>query len=318
LGSAAATARGFNTRIPYPGFPTGQTVAQSLRPYPQFTNIQAYWSPLGNTWYDSLQVKATKRMSHGLSLLSTFTWSKTLQLGAEREPNPGTGGNAVTNDVFNRSVNKSLSLHDQPFVWNLSASYLTPRLGGNRVLSNILGDWTVATFVAYGSGLPLPVPNSNNNLGNQLFQSTFANRVAGEPLYTVDLNCHCYDPSNTFVLNRNAWTDPPAGQFSSGAAYYSDFRKQRRPSENFNVGRTFRLKEAVTFSIRAEFTNIFNRYIVNNPVSGNANAVQTRNPNGTTAAGFGFVDRTTQSGGVTAAIVNIAPRSGVMVARITF
>ena len=318
LGSAAATARGFNLRIPYSGFPTGQTVAQSLRPFPQFTTIPTYWDPLGSTWYDSLQVKATKRMSHGLSLLSTFTWSKTQQLGAEREPNPGSTGNVVTNDVFNRGVNKSLSLHDQPFLWNLSASYLTPRLGGNKVLSMVARDWTIATFVSYGSGLPLPVPTSNNNLGNQLFQTTFANRVAGEPLYTVDINCHCFDPSNTFVLNPKAWTDPPAGQFSTSSAYYSDFRKQRRPNESFNLGRTFHLKEAVTFSVRAEFTNIFNRYIVNNPVSANANTVQTRNPNGTTSAGFGFIDRTTQAGGVTAAIVNIAPRSGVMVARITF
>ena len=318
VGSAAATARGFNTRLPYSGFPTGQTIAQSLRPFPQFTNIQSYWDPLGSTWYDSLQVKATKRMSHGLSLLSTFTWSKTLQLGAERDPNPGSAGNVVTNDVFNRGVNKSLSLHDQPFLWNLSASYLTPGINGNRFVSEIVKGWTIASFIAYGSGLPLPVPASNNNLGNQIFQTTFANRVAGEPLYTVDLNCHCFDPSNTFVLNPKAWTDPAGGQFASGAAYYNDFRKQRRPSENFNLGRTFRLKETVTLAVRAEFTNIFNRYIVNNPVSANANTVQTRNPNGTTAAGFGFVDRTTQAGGVTAAIVNIAPRSGVLVARITF
>jgi hypothetical protein len=44
----------------------------------------------------------------------------------------------------------------------------------------------------------------------------------------------------------------------------------------------------------------------------------TRNPDGTVSGGFGYIDRTTQTGGVTAAIVNIAPRSGVLVARFTF
>ena len=33
---------------------------------------------LGKTWYDSLQVKGTKRMSRGLQLNTTFTWSKSL------------------------------------------------------------------------------------------------------------------------------------------------------------------------------------------------------------------------------------------------
>jgi hypothetical protein len=54
-----AAQRGFNTP-PYPGFPTSQTVAQSLRPFPQFGNIATMWAPLGNTWYDALQMKATR------------------------------------------------------------------------------------------------------------------------------------------------------------------------------------------------------------------------------------------------------------------
>ncbi len=318
LSSAAATARGFNTRLPYSGFSTGQTVAQSLRAFPQFTTIQTYWDPLGKTWYDSLQAKATQRLSHGLSLTGTFTWSRSLQLGAERDPNPGSTGNVVTNDVFNRNNNKYLSLHDQPFLFNIAATYLTPAAMDQKVVKWLTRDWSIGTYLAYGSGLPLPVPTANNNLSNQLFQGTFANRVAGEPLFTADLNCHCFDPSTTFVLNPKAWSDPAAGQFGSSTAYYTDFRKQRRPNENLNVGRTFRLKEGITLNVRAEFTNIFNRWVVNNPVSGNANQAQTRNANGTTNGGFGFIDRTTQTGGTTAAIVNISPRSGVLVGRITF
>ena len=33
-------------------------------------------SPTGNTWYDSLQMKGTKRLSHGLQVNGTFTWSQ--------------------------------------------------------------------------------------------------------------------------------------------------------------------------------------------------------------------------------------------------
>jgi hypothetical protein len=72
IGSAAAIQRGLG--LPYSGYPAGLTVAQALRPFPQFGTIQYYWSPLGDTWYNSMQLKATQRLTHGLSFLSTFTW----------------------------------------------------------------------------------------------------------------------------------------------------------------------------------------------------------------------------------------------------
>ena len=37
-------------------------------------------------------------------------------------------------------------------------------------------------------------------------------RVPGQPLFLQDPNCHCFDPSKTFVLNPAAWVNPPAGQ----------------------------------------------------------------------------------------------------------
>src|SRR5262249_22937490 len=51
--SATAVSRGIT--LPYTGFPTNQTVAQSLRPFPQFGTIPVSGPPLGKTWYDSLQ-----------------------------------------------------------------------------------------------------------------------------------------------------------------------------------------------------------------------------------------------------------------------
>ena len=57
---------------PYPGFPLTATVAQSLRPFPQFDDALAVrWAPLGNNWYDSLQVTLTKRYSRGLEMTAS-------------------------------------------------------------------------------------------------------------------------------------------------------------------------------------------------------------------------------------------------------
>jgi len=325
LNSPTAAARGFN-KPPYPGFPTSQTVFQSLRPFPQFTTIGVAWDPLGNTWYDSLQMKLTKRLSHGLSVGSTFTWQKNLILGAAREPNFGTDATFTpVNDVFNRKNLKYISQYDQPLVFLINASYITPKIGGNKAVSWLARDWTFGTFLAYRSGLPLVAPTAQSSPGllNVLGQATYANRVPGVNPFTVDLNCHCYDPRNTYVLNAKAWTDPAPGTFGTAAAYYSDYREQRRPQEQINFGRTFRITERVNLNIRAEFTDFLNRAFIPDPGTGPTtvggtptilnltNATTTtyvRNPNGTTASGFG-------------ALLNLAPipsRQGDLIARITF
>jgi len=316
MDNAAVIARGF--KVPYAGFPTSQLLAQALRPFPQFTSIPVYWNPMGKSWYDSLQVKATKRLSHGLSVLSTFSWQKSMSLGTEiGEPNPGTTGGAVFNDIFNRNTNKYISIYDQPLVFNVSLTYITPKLNTNKILSWVARDWTYGAYLQYASGRPLQVPAANSNLNNYLFQgASFANRVAGQPLFTQDLNCHCYDPNTTFLLNPKAWADPAPGQFGSSAAYYSDYRSQRRPSENMNLGRTFRVKERMTFNLRLEVTNVFNRSFWGDPSNTNANLAQTRLPNGNTSAGFGRVLTTSPTSFGSAA--NLLPRQGVIVGRFTF
>jgi len=56
------------------------TVAQALRPYPQYLLVEtdAVLLPEGKAHYDSMQIKLTKRMSYGLNGLAFFTWSKNL------------------------------------------------------------------------------------------------------------------------------------------------------------------------------------------------------------------------------------------------
>jgi hypothetical protein len=311
-----AAAGVFRNRLPYAGFPGTATVAQSLRPYPQFSAITSLWSPLGKTWYDSLQVKATKRFSHGVDFTSTFTWQKNLAMGAPANVVvPGTGGGSY-NDVFNRDNNKYLSSFDQPKVLNLALNYLTPalRFSDNRAgkaASWLTRDWTIGLFVAYSSGLPIPVPAATQTtpLANLLFRGTFAERVAGQPLYLQDMNCHCFDPNQEFVLNRDAWATPAEGTFGTAAAFYTDYRYQRRPVENLAIGRTFRFAERASLNVRAEFSNVLNRAQAPNPST--ALATQTRNATtGAPSAGFGFVN--------TSAVGATTPRQGSIVARLIF
>ncbi|MBI4474370.1 MAG: TonB-dependent receptor [Acidobacteria bacterium] len=311
VNSATAIARGFgpnSVHMPYPGFPANSTVAQMLRPFPQFQNITNNMSPLGKTWYDGLQIKATKRMSYGLDFSSTFAWQKELALGVD----------AATHNIFDYQSNKTITSLSRPLSLVFAGNYRVPGLNSlPRALSWALSNWEFGAVMQYASGQPIQAPTAQTQLATVLTPgtggtiNTFAIRAPGQPLYTVDLNCHCFDPRKTFVLNPNAWADPPQGQFSSGAAYYNDYRRQRRPQESISLGRVFTVREGMELSIRAEFANVFNRLPVLNPTSGNARATQQIDPRtGNTLSGFGSI-----SGNLG---TRDLPRTGMLVARIRF
>jgi hypothetical protein len=250
-----------------------------------------------------------------------------LTLGVEADQ---AGLAAQTNDITNRPVNKYLSGYSKPFVSLLAINYTVPKLAKlGKYAGFALRDWQVGGVFTQSSGLPIRVPNSNNQLNNVLFRSTFANRVPGVPLFLTDMNSSDYDPNNGFVLNKAAWADPGKGQFGSSAAYYNDYRYQRRPDESISIGRIFRIRERKTLQIRAEFSNAFNRLRYQDPVNGSVTTptVQTFTTTqvydtnsaskrlGLPSGGFGWVNTAVTSTSPN----NIGnPRSGTLVARFTF
>jgi hypothetical protein len=105
VSSPQVFAAGF--KPPYAGFPTSSTLAQALRQYPQFGGLGGRWVARGNSWYDALQSKVTKRYGRGLTATVGFTSQKELNLGPG-----GLGANipsTPTNDIFNRENNKYIS-----------------------------------------------------------------------------------------------------------------------------------------------------------------------------------------------------------------
>lgn len=295
LDSAAARARGFTAL--YSNYPVSATVAQTLRPFPQFGNISTVWAPVGSNWYDALQAKATQRFSHGLTYTAAFTWQKELVLGAE--------GGAV-NDVYNRKNQKRISPTSLPFVFVTALSYQVPTWGSNRWARAVVRDWVVGGLLRYASGLPIAVPSAQNALSSLLFRGTFANRVPGEPLFLKSLNDRNFDPNRDFVLNPKAWSDPAPGQWGTAAAYYNDYRSFRRPEESLSLGRILRIREKKSIEIRAEFFNPFNRTYPNSPDSGNALATQRLDASGKVISGFGRIDTGT---------TDRDPRNGQLVVR---
>jgi hypothetical protein len=140
-------------------------------------------------------------------------------------------------------------------------------------------------------------------------------------LYNVDINnIHSYNPSSVQVLNPNAWAPCPANTTcTASATLYSDFRGPRRPAENANFGRNFRIKERMNLQIRAEFVNIFNRTLLPNPTTTNPQNPVTKTA-GINSAGFGVINTFATPGSIqaTAGVPVFASRTGTLIARFTF
>ena len=305
--SPVAVEAGFTK--PYANFPDSGTVLQSLKPFPQYNGIGSLWAPLGASWYDALQLKLTKRFSHGLTALVSYAHSKTLDNFS------GTGS------LFDRSSFTRLSPHARPNILSISADYTTPAFGfvkTNKFARTALAGWTLGAILQYQSGPLLEAPASNNGLGTYLpGQSTREFRVAGQPLYLKDLNCGCIDPTQQTVLNPAAWADQTAGVWGTSTHYYNDFRGQRRPVESISLGKRFPIRERVAFSIRAEFFNPFNRMeVVSDPVTGSPSNPNTRS-NGLLTGGFGYMNYTAITSNAVGGTLP-SPRTGQIVARIEF
>lgn len=327
----ALAAVGLTQFLPYGNFPQSQTVRQSLVPFPQYSGLMApLGAPLGKNWYDGLQTKFTKRFSHGLTANANYTYSKTEALTA-------------TNDPFNRNLGKNLSAYDVPHQLRISAQYEVPRLRSgifsNKILSYMVSGWGTGWYLNYQSAALVGLPTSSGSApisdflgygpgpeqlipGMSPWSVNWTDYNGVHHTTPLNINCHCFDPTTTQVLNPAAFENVPNGQFAADQASIRSFRGPRIPSENANFSRNFRVKERYNFQIRAEFTNIFNRMVwpvalgQTTPVniagfnSATAPTVYTSGPNkGLYSGGFGtIVPETTASG----------MRAGTLVGRFSF
>jgi hypothetical protein len=303
--SSTAVAAGFS--LPYAGFPCSGTVAQSLRPFPEYNSgLAAEFVDQGNSWYDALQLSFLRHLSHGLDISSNYTFSKTQTIG-----NSGINGNP-----YDRQEQKGLDpAGDIPSTFVNAITYITPAATSNKFIRSLTGGWTFGTTLWYASGNLIEAPLSQvSKWSTYTFESNVPMlRVPGAPLYLTNPDCRCINPNNINqrVLNPAAWEDVAPGSISSGSLYYNDYRGPHQVNENATFGRTFQIKERFKLNIRAEFFNMFNRVALGSPNS--TNPTQTTSVNSATGAINGFGYYNIGSTGVVG-----SPRNGDLVARLTF
>jgi hypothetical protein len=307
ISATAVTSRmasiGITNLLPYSGYPTSNSLQNILRPFPQFPTIAPSGSATGNSHYDSLQIKVTKRFSHGLQASGAYTWAK----GFTR---------AARQDFFNPDSSRWAMQQIPPQVLTFNFTYTVPKieyLDKLKVANTIVHDWQFGFFAQYQSGIFLAPPTSTT----ALFLGSEEVRNPGVPLYLKDVNnIHGYNPYYDQILNPAAFSQVATnGVGPALGTLYSDFRGPRQPKENANIGRNFRIKERMNLYIRGEFVNIFNRTIMPNPSTGVVPQVAlTRNSLGYLTAGYGVINAYQAPGTSTI----FTGRTGTLIAKFTF
>ena len=267
ISSPAAVAAGFTP--PYPGFllQRNRTVAQSLRPYPQYLNVNQEFAPDGIARYHSLKMKVTKRYSSGLTLLAFYTWSKNMTNvdGGPIDLGPGDG---AIQYPLNRAGEVSVSTDGPPSVFVMSGSYELPFGPGRQFLNKanligrVIGGWQVTGYARYTSGAALAV-TSGNPLSALGYPNIRAN-YTGAPTFLVT-NPRDFEPARDRYLDKAAFAAPSTFQFGNTARVLDWMRGFTQKSESISVAKRIAITEKVRAVVRADAQNPFNFVRWNNP-----------------------------------------------------
>ncbi len=271
--------------VPLPYSTFNGTVAQALRPYPQYSNILWRDVPLGSSMYNALEVVVEQRVTRGLQFRVGYTYSRLNNDGSETgQGGDGTNGR-VQNPACPHTCEWGLSQDDTPNVFLTGFTWELPGAKHwNGATGALLGGWNLAGILRYESGRPLNITMDNSAFGGILFNGQRRpDRVKGVSAKAKQVGSF-YNPLAQNYFNGNAWSDPGTNPFGNAPRVDGTARGFPTYNEDMNLFKVFKLHEQLNMKFEAEFGNIFNRTGFCNP----SNGVTTNwTPNTATFGGIG-------------------------------
>jgi len=235
---------------------------QLLRPFPHFDVVVPISAGWGNSSYQSMQLKLEKRFSAGLSMLASYTWSKTI--------NDASDGywNKVDGDMrswYCRRCDRSLSSYNQPNRFVFNGTYELPfgrgksvLTGANSIVEGIAGGWQVNAIFTLSQGLPLsfdvPQNTSRSFGGGQLPDSTGNNAGLGRSNRSI---ARWFDTTQFRV--------PAEFTFGNMSRTHPTLKEDFLRQVDISIFKSFRIREALRVQFRAEAFNLTNTPVFGAP-----------------------------------------------------
>ena len=292
-GGTCPNAVAAGVQLPYPTF-TGP-INQAIRPFPQYGDFNQEdnsFTPdrTGNSTYHAMQAQVNKRFAEGLSFLVSYSVSKNITDADSSGPGVQgfIGANAwIGENSYNRRAEKSVSELDTPQSLVTSFFYELPMGQGKRLLNSgrwtnrVVGGWSVSAILKYQSGLPTEVyAPCGGTAGDVLFGgchftgSARVNIVPG----AKQTNGRDLNPLTTPFFNASAFAAPAPFTFGDESRTLATARSFGGRNEDLTIGKRTKIAERGVIDFRAEFFNIFNRHILQQPGGPGGFATQLGTP----------------------------------------
>jgi len=156
--------------IPSIGLPFSNfqgTIAQMLKPFPQYSGVTLFAGDIANSTFNSLVLTFNRRFSKGITFQSGYTLSKEIDNSNGSATNLGAvDGNR---NPWAGQLDKSLGSIDRRHVFHGTIVYALPfgkghSLGaGNAVVRALLSGWQISGIVTVSSGAPIGITGSGCN-----------------------------------------------------------------------------------------------------------------------------------------------------------
>jgi hypothetical protein len=224
--------------------------AQSRRPFPNYQNIIVNNPNDANSIYNSGILSVNRRMGQGLTLISSFTFQKSIDSSGGRGFNVQYG-QIPPQDNYNFRAERSISQFDRTkrfvagWVWDVPLQHA--QSNWVRVLG---ANWELSGTVELMDGTPLAI-TATPNLTNSLGGSVRPNRVPG-------VNPVLANPTVQQYFNTAAFAAPPAYTFGNVSRTEPQLRGPGWETVDASLTRIFPVTEKFNIEFRAEGYNIFN------------------------------------------------------------
>ena len=244
---------------------------QSLRPFPQYADVQ-FFTPTGGSNFQALEAQLQHKWRNGLVVTSAYTFSKLID---DVDANDRVNGAGVQN-AYNLHADRGIASSDVPQRSVTNFVYQLPLGRGGKfgsqipVVRDIIADWQVAGIVQFQIGQPIRITQSDNN------PTTAAQR----PNLVAKPSLPRGERSITEWFNTDAFTPNSAGALGTSPRF--PLHGPGLNQTDLSLKRTFGLGERLRLDFRADYANVWNHPEFGNP-NGNVGNVGSLN------SGFGRI-----------------------------
>jgi hypothetical protein len=297
--------------------------------YPLFSGSSPQMN-LASSVYNSMQVEAKHQFGHGLMADIFYVWSRSISnsyFQAEHNRSGDTESGSNSGFQWNQTdlqSNRRLDLNDITGRFVANITYQLPFGAGhnlnpsNKVLSYVVGGWSIGATEMDESGYPLDI--TDNAAGSLNFRP---NRAPNEPLLLPKIDQKWYNGTTAVTLpdgriytpcnycflkfNPDAFVQPVIASPTTSGKYLTDtywlgnsainYTNIRTPSVNnlnFSLTRDFKLTERFTLELQANATNLLNH--PNIETYGTDLGTTELTPNNTSNIGLGYSASTNSYG----------------------